>query len=307
MRLTSLRNNLLNFFGTADISADDFQYSQSRRQQRRATTGRRNHDFASLSPRSANVVSLELLRVNVIQQHERRLFSSSPNGRNRSTTTEEKKGVDDAETATPKEEEDQLYEHWIEQLQSIPNLITLGRIASTPVLSYLIVTQQHNAALVGCLLAGLSDVLDGYLAKKYSMSTVLGTYLDPLADKLLINVLSASLWYNGTLATPLVVMWLIKDVGLMTATYYYVSTQTRKGKNVVDPLTVPLKVEPTVTSKINTGLQFLTLSVGIIHPIYHMEAALISLSWITGGTTVASCFSYYDYSAFRESGNKNDP
>jgi phosphatidylglycerophosphate synthase len=115
------------------------------------------------------------------------------------------------------------------------------------------------------------------------------------------------LWYNGTLATPLVVLWLIKDVGLMTATYLHVSTQTRKGNIVVDPLTVPLKVEPTVTSKINTGLQFLTLSVGILHPIYHMEGALISLSWITGGTTVASCFSYYDYSAFRESGNKSDP
>jgi cardiolipin synthase len=300
MRLTPLRNNLVGFFGSADMSADNYQC----RQQQRQATGKRNNYYASLSPRSANAVSLELLRVKVMQ-HDTRLFSSSPNGRN-------KKEVDDA-SATPKDPEassassEQLYGHWMEQLQSIPNLITLGRIASTPVLSYLIVTQQHSAALVGCLLAGFSDVLDGYLAKKYNMSTVLGTYLDPFADKLLINVLSASLWYNGTLATPLVVLWLIKDVGLMTATYLHVSTQTRKGKIVVDPLTVPLKVEPTVTSKINTGLQFLTLSVGILNPIYHMEGALISLSWITGGTTVASCFSYYDYSAFRESGNKSDP
>jgi cardiolipin synthase len=243
--------------------------------------------------------------------HDRRFFSSSPNGKKRSTTTEEKE-VDDA-TATHKEassspaSSEQLYGHWMEQLRSIPNLITLGRIASTPALSYLIVTQQHSAALVGCLLAGFSDVLDGYLAKKYNMGTVLGSYLDPLADKLLINVLSASLWYSGTLATPLVVLWLIKDVGLMTATYMHVSAQTKEGKSVVDPLTTPLKLEPTVTSKINTGLQFLTLSVGILHPIYQMEGALISLSWITGGTTVASCLSYYDYSAFRESGNKSDP
>jgi cardiolipin synthase len=311
MRLTPLRYNPLSFFGTAEISAIDHQYSQShgRRQQQRQATDNRNNYYANISPPSANAVSLKLFRVDVTQ-HDRRLFSSSPNDKHRSTTTEKKEEVDDATATTEKESSaspDQLYEHWIDQLQSIPNLITLGRIASTPILSYLIVTQQHNAALIGCLLAGSSDALDGYLAKKYNMGTVLGTYLDPLADKLLINVLSASLWYNGTLATPLVVMWLIKDVGLMTATYLHVSTQTRKGKNVVDPLTVPLKLEPTVTSKINTGLQFLTLSIGIIHPIYHMEGALISLSWITGVTTVASCISYYDYSAFRESGNKNDP
>jgi cardiolipin synthase len=296
MRLTPLRNNLLGFFGSVDVSVDNYYC----RQQQRQAIGKRNNYYASLSPRSTNAMSLELLHVNVMH-HDRRLFSSSPNGRKKKETPK------DPEASSSSASSEQLYGHWMEQLQSIPNLITVGRIASTPVLSYLIVTQQHSAALVGCLLAGLSDVLDGYLAKKYNMSTVLGTYLDPFADKLLINVLSASLWYNGTLATPLVVLWLIKDVGLMTATYLHVSTQTRKGKIVVDPLTVPLKVEPTVTSKINTGLQFLTLSVGIINPICHMEGALISLSWITGGTTVASCFSYYDYSAFRESGNKSDP
>jgi cardiolipin synthase len=163
-------------------------------------------------------------------------------------------------------------------------------------------------ALVGCLLCGASDVLDGYLAKHHNMSTVLGTYLDPLADKILINVLSLSLWYNGTLPTALVGLWLAKDVGLSVGAYSYVSRNTAQGKPVMDPLTTPLKVNPTVTSKVNTGLQFATLSLGILLPTYPgVENGLMGLCWLTGLTTIASGFSYLGYSAFTESGNPRAP
>jgi phosphatidylserine synthase len=66
------------------------------------------------------------------------------------------------------------------QSKSIPNLITLTRIASTPILSYLIIEGQYVYAMYGCILAGFSDLLDGYIARKYDMKTNLGTYLDPL-------------------------------------------------------------------------------------------------------------------------------
>jgi cardiolipin synthase len=260
----------------------------------------------SLYPRAANGMPVEIFRVNRMYQ-DRRLFGTSPNDRNRPIDKKEDEDPTTAPEEASSSSSSQLYGHWMEQLQSIPNLITISRIASTPLISYLIVTQQHNAALAGCLLAGFSDFLDGYLAKKHNMGTVIGTYLDPLADKLLINVVAVSLWYTGTLATPLVALWLVKDVGLVAATYHYVATQTKKGNTVANPLTTPLKLEPSFTGKVNTALQFLTLSVGIIDPIYHMEGALVSLTWITGATTVASVFSYYDYSAFRESGNKSDP
>ena len=219
----------------------------------------------------------------------------------------------------------------------------MARIFSAPVLSYWIVTQQHSLALIGCCVAGASDVLDGYLAKRYHMTTVLGTYLDPLADKILINVLSLSLWYTGTLPTPLVAVWLLKDAVLMTATYRYVAQQTSTARQqqqrvqesqessppqepppsppesrptndtnpddyyVVDPLTVPLKVNPTLTSKINTALQFVTLSVGIVHPLVPLPEALTLLCWTTGATTLASAFSYVGYSAFTDSGNPVPP
>jgi len=189
--------------------------------------------------------------------------------------------------------------HWLNQLKSPPNLITIARIASTPFLAYLIVTEQHYAALAGCFVAGGSDVLDGYLAKRYGMSTVLGTYLDPLADKLLINVLSLSLWYSGTLPMVLVVIWMVKDLGLVTFTYLHVKRNTLQGTDVT------LKVNPTLTSKINTALQFATLSLAIVHPIYPVMNgdALTALCWVTGGTTFASAASYVGFSAFKDSGS----
>ena len=62
------------------------------------------------------------------------------------------------------------------QLQSPPNIITLTRIACTPVLVYWITSEQYAFAAGGCVLAGLSDGLDGYLAKTYNWGTTVGMY-----------------------------------------------------------------------------------------------------------------------------------
>lgn len=64
----------------------------------------------------------------------------------------------------------------LEQLKSPPNIITLTRMASTPVLAYWIISEEYKLAIGGCVLAGLSDALDGYLAKNYNMETTVGMY-----------------------------------------------------------------------------------------------------------------------------------
>ena len=70
---------------------------------------------------------------------------------------------------------------------SIPNLITLGRILLVPVVVWAISTSGAMwIAFVLFLAAGVSDAVDGYLAKRFNMTTELGAYLDPLADKALI-------------------------------------------------------------------------------------------------------------------------
>lgn len=192
-----------------------------------------------------------------------------------------------------------------DQLTTLPNLITLGRIAATPYLSYLIITEQHQAALMGCGLAALSDLVDGYLAKQFDMSTTVGAYLDPIADKFLVNVLAVSLWYNGILPTPLVGLWLGKDVVLVLGSFWYVFGQQRQRPRRQKSTIIPsFQVRPTRISKLNTGLQFITLSVGILHPLVGLQDVLTILCWTTGATSVASLVSYLDYSAFSDHDNQ---
>ena len=69
---------------------------------------------------------------------------------------------------------------------SIPNLITLARILLVPILIWAITSGEMRIAFLLFLAAGVSDAVDGFLAKRFGMATAVGAYLDPLADKVLI-------------------------------------------------------------------------------------------------------------------------
>merc|ERR1712238_310026 len=142
--------------------------------------------------------------------------------------------------------------------------ITMMRICSTPLLSYLILNQQYTYALAGCFLAGLSDGLDGYIARNYDGKTVLGTYLDPLADKLFINCVALSLLSVDILPIWSVGVWIGKDILLCVGTYRNAALAAKgSGHAVIDPSRTPLKIKPTLISQANTLLQFGTIWVGL--------------------------------------------
>jgi cardiolipin synthase len=106
---------------------------------------------------------------------------------------------------------------------SIPNLITLGRILLVPIVVWAIWSGAMWAAFVLFLAAGVSDAVDGYLAKRFRMTTVLGAYLDPLADKALIVSIYVTLGIIGEILS-----WLVGS---------------------------PVKVKPLLVSKLNTVAQ----------------------------------------------------
>ncbi|HEV3185611.1 MAG TPA: CDP-alcohol phosphatidyltransferase family protein [Xanthobacteraceae bacterium] len=126
---------------------------------------------------------------------------------------------------------------------SIPNLITLARILSVPVMVWAIVTGWMLAAFLLFLAAGVSDAIDGYLAKRFGMTSELGAYLDPLADKALIVTIYVTLGISGNIPLWLVLLVVSRDVMIVAAVLL---------AWVMDK---PLPMKPLLVSKLNTVAQ----------------------------------------------------
>jgi len=95
---------------------------------------------------------------------------------------------------------------------SLPNLITLARLLSIPLIVSLILSQQLLAAFIFFSIAGLSDALDGFLARIFKARTTLGAYLDPIADKALLVGVFAALGHKGFVEIWIVVLVVFRDV-----------------------------------------------------------------------------------------------
>jgi cardiolipin synthase len=128
-------------------------------------------------------------------------------------------------------------------LSTIPNLITLGRILLVPVVVWAIASGFMLAAFVLFLVAGVSDGVDGFLAKRFNMTSELGSYLDPLADKALIVSIYVTLGIAGTIPRWLVILVVSRDIMIIGA----VMLSWLIG--------APVKMKPLLVSKLNTVVQ----------------------------------------------------
>ncbi|MBE0702179.1 MAG: CDP-alcohol phosphatidyltransferase family protein, partial [Afipia sp.] len=89
---------------------------------------------------------------------------------------------------------------------NIPNFITLGRIVLVPLVVWAIAASQMTVAFVLFAVAGLSDAVDGFLAKRFNMTTELGALLDPIADKALLVSIYVALGITGAIPRWLVIL-----------------------------------------------------------------------------------------------------
>lgn len=126
---------------------------------------------------------------------------------------------------------------------SIPNLITLARILSVPLVVWAITSGEMMIAFILFVAAGISDAVDGYLAKRFDMASELGAYLDPLADKALIVSIYVSLGITGAIPVWLVIFVASRDIMIVGAVI------------LTWLIGIPMEVKPLLVSKLNTGAQ----------------------------------------------------
>jgi len=165
----------------------------------------------------------------------------------------------------------------------LPNFITLGRLILVPVLVYFIMIGEVAAAFWVFALAGVSDALDGLLAKRLNSVTRLGTYLDPLADKTLLVAAYVTLGMQDHLPLWLVILVVSRDLMIVG------------GALLFQLMTHDLSLRPLGISKLNTAAQIILVAVVLGQPglgISLPAPVMLVLIWGTGLTTALSGAAY---------------
>lgn len=165
---------------------------------------------------------------------------------------------------------------------NVPNLISLARVILVPVVFWLLVSGQLQAAFFVFVLAGISDAVDGFIAKRYGLATELGAYLDPLADKLLIVSIFVALGVLGQLPSWLVIAVVSRDILIVI------------GVVLSWVLGHPVRISPLVVSKANTVSQIVLAGTVLADAGFSLGLGTLRevLVWTTAILTIASLSAY---------------
>jgi len=126
---------------------------------------------------------------------------------------------------------------------NLPNVISLGRLLAVPLNVWLMLVGEWRLAFAVFCLAGASDAVDGFIAKRFNMQTRLGRYLDPIADKSLLVSIYVTLGVQGVLPVWLVILVVSRDLLIVG------------GALLLYALNLGHEPRPLMASKINTALQ----------------------------------------------------
>ena len=166
-------------------------------------------------------------------------------------------------------------------LVNLPNIITFGRLCAVPLAFWLVLEHQTGSAFLLFVAAGLSDALDGYLARRYGGNAV-GALMDPVADKALLVTMYITLASVGALPHWLAILVVFRDVLIVG------------GVIVLAVLGHAIAIRPIYISKFNTVLQIVLVAAtllaegfGLVIPGLHDI-----LIWCVAATTLASGAAY---------------
>ena len=165
---------------------------------------------------------------------------------------------------------------------NIPNLITIGRFLLVPFVVAMISQSRWGYAFAGFVVAGVSDGVDGWIARRFDMRSELGAYLDPLADKALLICIYVSLAIFGQLPGWLAIVVVSRDMMIMGAVV------------LSWLLAKPIAINPSYVSKANTLAQisFAGLLLGLL--TYGWQAETLT----TVGVAVVACLTIVSAAAY---------
>lgn len=175
-------------------------------------------------------------------------------------------------------------------LRQLPNFLTAIRILLAPLCAWLVLNGEFFQALLVFVVAGGSDALDGWLARRFGLVSRFGEYLDPVADKLLMLASFLTLTYIGIAPIWLTIIVIARDVAIVL------------GVGIAQLLNLPVKMEPLAVGKASTVVQvgyvaltLLMLSLHNTQPVLMTTAAVIAtaftlMSWFAYGQLLLKAF-----------------
>lgn len=175
-------------------------------------------------------------------------------------------------------------------LRTAPNLLTIARICLAPFLVAAILDHSFRTGFILFVAAGLTDALDGVLARVLKQRTVLGQYLDPVADKLLLSTLFLVLLYEGLMPMRVTVLVFGRDVCILLVSAILYAAAGRR------------EFHPSVFGKANTLAQVLAVAVVLLHQLTQAPWVVMLRSfalWATMVLTVVSGLHYAWIAAHR--------
>lgn len=165
-------------------------------------------------------------------------------------------------------------------MANIPNILTVFRILLVPVFLFLIVNDALFAATVVFAVAGITDAVDGFIARTFNSKTELGAHLDPFADKFLLVTAYIALTAKGFLPLWLCVPVILRDIVILAGVFYLRAT----GRKVA--------IQPTIFGKLTTTLQITTVVYAMVFPASRSTPFLL----LSGLTALLTVYTGIDYS-----------
>jgi cardiolipin synthase len=165
---------------------------------------------------------------------------------------------------------------------TIPNLITVFRLILVPVVIVAILQGRWQAAFILFVVAGVSDAVDGFIARRFDMRSEFGAHIDPLADKALLVSIYVTLAVVGTLPSWLAIVVVSRDIMILAAILLsWVMAR-------------PVKIRPLMVSKLNTAAQIGFAALVLSTNAFGIEAGAVADAAMiaVAALTIASAAAY---------------